>query len=302
MSSARAGTLRERAAGRLWASLPDVRGRDRLVGLVRGRAPADPSRPVRGQLTNGVRFSFPEGSDGSVRALIPLQYAPPALAPVLETLLVAGDCCYDVGANIGLYALWAARLVGPAGEVHAFEPVPRTAALLASFVSQNAADNVRVVQAAVGASGGTVSLATVPGASGLAQVAATGEVSAPMTTLDAYARRHRPPRLVKIDVEGHEVAVLAGARELLAEQRPAVVCEVIQRNLASSGATADDVRAELARSGYEVYCLTRRGLRPWAGGTHPTSDNVLALHPEVGWHRAAAEALRSRRFSRNQTV
>lgn len=308
-----AGTARERLAGRLAASLPDVRGRDRLVGMVRGSVPAP--RPVRGRLTNGVRFSFPATSDGSVRALIPLQYAPPALAPILEAFLGPSDCFYDVGANIGIYALWAARLVGPTGEVHAFEPVPATAELLASFATENAADNVKVFRIAVGESEGVASLETVPGASGLTRVRATGDVSAAMTTLDAHACSHRPPRLIKIDVEGYEAAVLAGARELLAEHRPAVVCELIEGNLAQSGASAQDVHAELARSGYRIHHLTSRGLRPWeatsprtrgssdrAGGGRTRSDNVLALDPEVDGHRAAAEALRSRRFPRNQTT
>jgi len=271
-------------------------------------------------------FSFPDSSDGSVRALVALQYRPPALAPVFAAALAPGDCCYDVGANLGLYALWASRLVGAAGEVHAFEPVQATVTRLRSFIAANAAGNVVVVPAAVGARCGTVSLATVAGASGLAHVIdeaagrrcgpahAAGQtdlfstvlpqtahqvVTAPVTTLDAYLDGGRAPALVKIDVEGHEAAVLNGARHLLREHRPAVVLEWLPGHQRRAGCRDHDLRTELTAAGYRLHDLTPHGLRHPAGA-RPTT-NVLALDPDHDRHRDIALALRRTRFRRNQT-
>src|SRR5206468_3604081 len=117
-------SLRWRLAG-LLHRFPEFRGRDRLGMILLGNTPP-PDGIHRGTFGPGLRYEARYRDDGSFVDLFFLQYEPPALTPILESVLHEGGVFFDVGANIGVYAGWAARLVGERGEVHAFEPVPRT--------------------------------------------------------------------------------------------------------------------------------------------------------------------------------
>ncbi|WP_018640448.1 FkbM family methyltransferase [Parafrankia elaeagni] len=295
------GPLRWQAAGALQARLPDVRGRDRLIRRVQGSGTHTGS--LTGTLHNGLTFSFPDAADGSVRSMLSLCYRPPALAPVLDVALNAGGCFYDVGANIGIYTLWAASKVGPAGQMYAFEPAPATFEHLTRLVRMNGLGNVTAIPAAVGARRGVGYLRTVADASGLAHLttAPAGLVDcleAPLTTLDDHVTRHRPPTLIKIDVEGHELAVLQGAGDLLATHRPVVVLEAIPSHQARTGSSTRALFDLLSAADYEVFSLTPRGLAPATEAN--LTVNVLALARDNHAHSTVAARLAETRFARNQ--
>ena len=119
---------------------------------------------------------------------------------MLEAALAPGECMFDVGANIGVYAGWAAKLVGPTGQVHAFEPVPTTRAHLERFAALNALTELRLVPQAVGSRPGTLRLHLVPQASGLTSVVPppgrdTLELDVPVTTsMPTHLSPEWPPR------------------------------------------------------------------------------------------------------------
>ena len=294
------GPLRWRLAGRLAAHLPEVRGRDRVVGWVRG--PADRySGPLRGRLTNGMCFDIDRCRDGSTRALSALRYQPPALAPVFDAVLGPGDCCYDVGANIGIYTLWGSGLVGPSGQVHAFEPVPDTMAVLEAMARRNGLSQVRLASCAVGATVGETGMRVYRDASGLAHtVADTGAADhiALLTTIDVYAERHRPPDLIKIDVEGFETDVLRGATNLLTARSPALLLEIVPGHLSRQGRSQTELVARLAELGYMIFNLTPRGL----AARGPFTPNVLALAPRWDRFNRVVLALERTPFPRNQNT
>src|SRR5437764_11855742 len=73
---------------------------------------------------------------------------------VYPYLLRLGDRVVDGGAHIGYLTLLASRCIGPSGEVHAFEPVPRTFAALGENVRLNRATNVRTNRGALAARAG----------------------------------------------------------------------------------------------------------------------------------------------------
>ncbi|KLL11942.1 FkbM family methyltransferase [Protofrankia coriariae] len=296
----RSGPLRWHLAAWVAARAPDVRGVDRVSGLIRGTAVFNGL--LDGRLTNGLTFSVDDSRDGSVRALLALQYRPPALARVFEAALKPGDVCYDVGANIGVYALWSANLVGPTGSVQAFEPVPRTADLLDSLVRQNALSWVTVVRSAVGATVGEAGVQIYSDASGLAHItdAADPDITVPVTTLDTYVEDHPCPNFVKIDVEGHELDVLRGASKLLRNRRPVLLMEMISGHLDRAGSAAGEIMRELTEVGYTLFGLTPAGIRV-VTDTVP-SENVLALCRDVPRHQLLIDTLKNTRFPRNQTT
>jgi FkbM family methyltransferase len=296
------GPARWRLAGRLDAWLPEVRGRDRVVGWARG--PGDDYRgPLAGRFVNGMAFEVATCRDGSARALSALRYRAPALAPVFDAVLRPGDICYDVGANIGVYTLWAAGLVGPTGQVHAFEPVPPTMAVLTELVRLNRLDQVVPVASALGATVGETGLRSYQDASGLAHAVADTRYAdhvARQDTLDAYAGTHRPPDLVKIDVEGAEIDVLRGAGDLLATHAPALLLEMLPSHLLRHGGGEGqrELVGRLLDAGYMLFNLTPAGLVPSGRYT----SNVLALAPRSGRFAAVIDALARVPFPRNQST
>lgn len=158
----------------------------------------------------------------------------------LHRLLRPGDDFYDVGANIGVIALVASHRVDKSGRVIAFEPAAANLCMLRYHLKWNRAANVRVEPTCVGAACGetvfslledglsTGNSLTFSRKSDPAFVREKFQnVSVPVTTLDAYWRQSGiTPRVIKIDVEGAEYDVLAGARQLLADHRPALLIGV----------------------------------------------------------------------------
>ena len=157
----------------------------------------------------------------------------------------------DVGAHIGLYTVAAARAT--AGRVLAFEPNPLARAQLAENVRRNGCTNVAVVPKAVAAFPGRALLhvpATPdPSFSSLdAGRFAEGEpIDVEVTTVDAeVAALGLRPTVVKVDVEGGELDVVAGMERTLRELRPVLLVEV-------SEASARELARRLERySGFRV--------------------------------------------------
>lgn len=147
-----------------------------------------------------------------------------------------GDVVVDVGANVGFFSLLAACLVGPSGRVVAVEPCPATLA----YLRRNLADagNTDIVDKALVAEGTRVTFHEARGgavvSSSTCRAHLTRDGGSPRlhsydvaaTTLDALvADMGRAPDIVKLDVEGGEFAVLTGAVDVLARDRPDIVIE-----------------------------------------------------------------------------
>lgn len=207
-----------------------------------------------------------------------------------------GMTVFDVGANIGDYTRLFSVLVRANGSVHAFEPIPETHRILTHAVANCA--NVRVHQMAVGDRAASLEMTVVAGDFGQASLAgdaAHGKgLDAPRQrfdvragTLDEFMETGgiSPPAFIKIDVEGAERMVLAGAKTLIAAHKPVLFFEVFGDWIRRFGYTPLDLLRDVEALGYtECYLLdsTLRRLPrasamadwPWAGVT-----NVLALPP-----------------------
>ena len=150
-------------------------------------------------------------------------------------LALPGSYAFDVGANVGLFAVDLSRAVGPTGRVIAIEPLSSNAELLRSNLELSGCLNVEVVVAAAGAIAGEVDLLLAHDPSQhstamelpLGQIA-QGSVKVPCVTLDdLWQGAGRPPvSFVKIDVEGAEEHVLRGALAMITACRPPMIVEV----------------------------------------------------------------------------
>ncbi len=155
----------------------------------------------------------------------------PEVQRTLANLLHPGDVVWDVGTHAGFLTALASRLVGSDGDVVAFEPLPANIDRLERLVRANRLSNVRIRPVALAERAGRARfhVASSTSMGSLAPIVATADIQVSTSSLDAELETLRRPALVKIDVEGGEAAVLAGATRLLSEVRPRLLIELLSR-------------------------------------------------------------------------
>lgn len=163
---------------------------------------------------------------------------------IFRSLVKSGMTVLDVGANIGYYTLMAAKLVTPAGRVFAFEPDPWNCQLLARSVESSGYTNVKVYQQAVADKLGRTKLYFDAHnyanrsffAQNIIQDAGFVEVETiPLDRLYGSGQLGKRVDFLKIDVQGAEALVLAGAEKLLTENLPTILMELEPDKLISAG-------------------------------------------------------------------
>lgn len=209
---------RARVAGRL---APLLEGVFAVIGRpLTGSVVAIAAGPAEGLKVVGERRSLAWLSGGVEREI----------QSIVEDELPRDGVFVDAGASIGFFSLLGARLVGPAGHVIAFEPQPAAAASIRANADLNAFDQVTVVEAALSSASGRGVLHGVGTAT--AHISTDQEPTDGLlvdrVSLDEFlgARPGLVPDLVKIDVEGHELDVLAGMRATLADHGPTLLVEL----------------------------------------------------------------------------
>jgi FkbM family methyltransferase len=182
------------------------------------------SGPLQGRkwkASSGVRF-------------IKGTYEPKNVEAIQKTVR-EDDVAYDVGAHVGYFSVLMGDIVGSGGKVVAFEPRGLNLGYLRQHVAVNHCNNIEIVSKAVGDHSGHAKLETRTG-SGTGYVSETGDEDVEITSIDELVETGAlpAPTFLKIDVEGGEMAVLRGARKIIASQRPRMI-------LATHG---DDIDAE----------------------------------------------------------
>ncbi len=139
------------------------------------------------------------------------------------------DIFYDIGANHGFYTFLAKEIIVN-GEIHAFEPNQG----VFKYLELNSANGVvRLNNKALSNENGTVSFfdmleAHHSGSSGLVKPV-DGEYQEKRVltlTLDEYTKTHKPPSIMKVDVEGAEAMVIEGGESTIRKYKPTIVIEV----------------------------------------------------------------------------
>lgn len=200
----------------------------------------------------------------------------------MRRYLRAGDRFIDGGANEGMFSLLAAQLVGPAGEVHAFEAVPRYVKRLRDNVNRNNLTQVTIHDEALGDRVDEVAFVLRgTGSRILTEFDQGTTVRTGLITLDA-ALQTGDWAMGKLDVEGAEELVLMGAEELMRNQSPAVwMIEVVDRSLRRFGSSEGQLRESLADHSYEtvLYNPQRNVFTAAPNPIWPLAD-LMAVHTE----------------------
>jgi len=237
---------------------------------------------------DGLRVRVTLGNDMSECLFVAGSYEPNEFM-LLSLVLREGMTLIDVGANEGLYTLFASRRVGPGGRVIALEPSTRELERLQANLEQNGLSNVTVVRAGAHREPGRALLQVSgfghEGHNTLGALAhdavAMGSEEVVLETLDRIAEREGLARvdLLKIDAEGAEAAVLDGAREILATSRPLVLIEILEAALSAQGAGRADLIGRLRAAGYGFWVFGKDGRPEPAGELTVDGCNVIAVHP-----------------------
>ncbi len=246
--------------------------KDKII-RVAGRSPLGrvPVR-VRAGLAQGARWTlFPHS--GYWRGTFERD-VDAALARV-GRLKAAG--CWDLGTHFGIYTVGLGRAVGPDGQVVGFEPDPVSFARCQLHVRMNGLSWVRLYRAAASDASGTSEILTYSGFGqttthlrypGEQGVGSTGRPVETIAPDDLVARgEFRPPRLIKIDVEGHGGPALEGMRRTIAAHRP---------HLLMSFHCPSEVRAARTLVGREAYRW--RDCQSGGDAAAPADDYFGTLH------------------------
>jgi FkbM family methyltransferase len=191
---------------------------------------------------------------------------------LLRQFVVVDQTIIDVGANIGFFTLKFARWLNNEGRVIAIEPEEKNFSRLVYRLERaQLQSRVQAILAAAAEAAGELHLAINPDHPADHCLSDHG-VSVQAVTLDALvaAAGDRPVCLIKIDVQGAEPRVLAGARLILGRFKPAVFLEIDESGLSRAGRCIDDVLRPMRSAGY-LCCMFVNG-----GISAPMSDLAVA--------------------------
>jgi FkbM family methyltransferase len=259
------------------------------------------SAPVLTVWLNGLSVYAYPGNETSRALFITGNYEPNEFF-MLAQVLRPGMIFVDVGANMGLYTLFAARMIGEHGRVLAIEPSTRECGRLLKNVEANSLSNVRLVRSAVSDSRSEVDLLVAEdewsGHNTLGAFAYDTPLARKETVrtegLDDIVSREGLSRvdIVKLDVEGSELLVLKGAVGILERFRPLLLLELADRALVHQGCSSGQIWDFCSQRGYQIFAFDQCTGLPVPAQQKPyyDSENVVAVpdsyKPAAAWRSA----------------
>jgi FkbM family methyltransferase len=209
----------------------------------------------------------------------------------IQWLVKPGMTVLDIGAHHGFYTMLAAKMVGPTGRVMSFEPSHRERERLLLHLRLNRIlDRVAVFPVALGRETGESTLYVVAGrntgCNSLRPPAVTEPtrmIQVPVTSLDAFLAQQNGARVdfIKLDVEGGELGVLAGAEELLGRRpRPVILAELADSRTLPWGYSASAIYDSLAAKSYHWFAITQDGKLRAYPRTEQFGTNLVAFPDE----------------------
>ena len=193
----------------------------------------------------------------------------PAEVRLLERLLKPGMAFVDVGANIGYFSLLAAKLVGPAGRVYAFEPDEENFSLLQQNIELNNLHNIVAVKKGISDKIGQTILyrdLENPCRHSLAPKPNGETVMIETTTLDNFFADLGQIDFIKVDVEGAEPAVLQGMKKLVQiNPRLILLTEFYPQAINKFGSSPEKYLNDLKKLDFSLFGISEdRNFQPVA--------------------------------------
>lgn len=248
---------------RRWSPLWTFLGRlyRRLLAVTGARSPVTMRIGQYGPFKLDPHFAFSDFSSfgrGKNRGLSPCVDA-----------ATGAHCVLDIGAHIGLVSLPVCGVLAPGGRLFAFEPGDVNRKFLEKHMELNGVTNVEVLGLVVSDETlDEVEFFEQIGDSVMNSLAIRGEggsynsVVKQQTNLDGFCnKRCLCPDVIKIDVEGAEIKVLRGAKEVIKKHKPVVFLSVHKREIGELGGSLDELEALIHDLDYEVFDFDNRVVR-----------------------------------------
>ncbi|HLZ91914.1 MAG TPA: FkbM family methyltransferase [Candidatus Acidoferrum sp.] len=213
---------------------------------------------------DGIEATFAARTPHELRCVESTWFSEKQMLVRALSCLQPGDVFVDVGGNLGMFAIFAAKMVGPEGRVIAFEPETVAFGRLKGNVALNELCNVTALQLALSDSCGSQTL-ILGEPDAVSQSAHIGDLGGNSQTIETatydglVARRELPvPQVVKVDVEGHELAALRGMAKSLSDPScRALFCE-LHPQLWPAEATESEVDALVRSFGFDTLHIEGR--------------------------------------------
>jgi FkbM family methyltransferase len=192
-------------------------------------------------------------------SLIDGQYEYDTLA-LIKNWMQPGGNFIDVGANVGALSLPVAHFLRNKGQVLAIEGSPSIGEYLSTAIKLNGYDNLRMENVLCGEKHSEVDFYQAPeshfGMGSRGEQFDQTPTRLKMQSLDELAASHRPVRAIKVDVEGFEYQVFAGAKKILAEDKPNIVFEFCDwADARNTEVLVGDAQRLLISMGYKIWTL-----------------------------------------------
>lgn len=241
----------------------------------------------------GHDFELHPSKQGVSEELYLFQAHEPVATREYLRCLSPGDHVLDVGSNIGYYALLAAQKVGSTGRVIGCEPSPGVFEILNTNIRRSGFGNVTLFPCAVGANSGTLEFyeSEIPNWGSLFQnseLRQTRTTPVPAKTVDEIVGEAAGfhPAALRMDVEGAELMVLEGARNVLREHRPCLFIEF--HNFALGWDKVRKAISALIRIGYSSSTVIERTwdqpwISPWMRERRCWSGSTEQMLARVEW-------------------
>lgn len=225
------------------------------------------------------------------RELFVTGYYEPNQLYFLDQVLKAGNVFVDVGANMGLYSLFAANRVGVHGYIIAIEPSTRDFERLETNVKLNSFRNIKPEHCALSNHAGFAELHIAKernaghntfGTFAYEGVRQERTEHVRLQTLDEMIQQKRLERIdvIKVDVEGSELSVLEGAENTINKFHPILLLELSDMTLAPQGCTSSQVWRFLTGKGYTIFEYDGKTGHPVAAELKQRyeSENIIAVY------------------------
>lgn len=207
---------------------------------------------------------------------------------LLKKIISPGDVFLDVGANIGYFSLMVAKNE-PSSTVFAFEPASHLFEKLENHIRDNYLKNIFAIHAAAGENDetGILFLADVEN-EGMSSLKEPENYSGKkeeikIISLDNWMNRSALENisLIKMDVEGSELAALKGMKNIIDEFHPLIISEINPQTLSLFGLKSEDIYKFIYGLGYEIYLIEKSGnLKRYVKPEPEKAGNVLFIHPD----------------------
>jgi len=206
---------------------------------------------------------------------------------IFEKYLSKGDHFIDIGANLGYMSINASKIVGPNGKILAFEPDNTIYSLLEKNISLNNSTNITLSKIGLSDYDGEASfnIATESGLSRLENkynnlegLILKSKTTIKVNTLDNFIIENKISniniKMIKIDVEGHELSILKGGINLLKSSKPIIILEINPGALVQNNLSLTDIIEFLNELNYDSYFINSHSADILRFSRNPTFEKI----------------------------